>query len=257
MSRVVSILFAAYFFTTSMFFVLGSALVCALVAPFDPNRKLVHLYTGLWANFYLVTNPFWKLTFEGRENLDAKQVYVLVANHQSYADIIVLFLLYFPFKWVSKDSIFRVPAIGWNMQLNQYVGLARGNLASIKEMMAICRNWLKRGSSIMMFPEGTRSANGELQPFRDGAFRLAIDCGLPLVPIVIDGTHEILPKGGKTVNLKGQVRVKILPPVYADSFERSSAKMRDHVYSLMKETLAGMRAPRPSESSCKPAVAQR
>src|SRR4030095_14654149 len=163
---------------------------------------------------------------------------VIVANHQSYADIIVLLLLYFPFKWVSKDSIFKVPAIGWNMRMNQYVGLARGNLASIKEMMTICRNWLKRGSSIMMFPEGTRSPDGGLQPFRDGAFRLAIDCGLPVVPIVIDGTHEILPKGEKTVRLKGDVRVKILPPVQPQDFDRSSAKMRDHVHNLMKETLA-------------------
>lgn len=257
MSKVLSILYAAFFFSTSMVMVLGAALVCTFTKSCDRNRRLVHLYSCYWACLYILANPFWKLTVEGREHLDQKGTYVLVANHQSYVDIIVLYQLYFPYKWVSKESIFKVPAIGWNMRLNEYVSLARGNLTSIKEVMNICRNWLKRGSSIMMFPEGTRSLDGELQAFRDGAFRLAVDCDVPVVPIVIDGTHDILPKGGKSIRFKAHARVKVLPPVRPEDFDNSTPKLRDHVHALMKETLADMRSQRAAARLREPAVTPR
>ena len=106
----------------------------------------------------------------------------------------------------------------------------------------------------MLFPEGTRSPDGELQPFRDGAFRLAVDCNVPLVPIVIDGTHDVLAKGGSSISFKAHVRAKILPPVHPEQFDNSSAKMRDHVHALMKETLADMRAHSAAASTREPAI---
>jgi 1-acyl-sn-glycerol-3-phosphate acyltransferase len=239
-------LYVLYFFAVSSVLVAGAALVCLVTAPFDPNRRLLHLYSCWWASIFLNTNPFWKLDIRGLDHIDPCQTYVLVANHQSYADIIVLYQLFRPFKWVSKESIFKVPIIGWNMQLNQYVRIARGNLSSIKEMMQVCRTWLRRGASVLMFPEGTRSPDGELQDFRDGAFRLSIDCRVPLVPVVVNGTHAVLPKGGKTINFRGDMAVRVLPPVNPDDFNNSAA-MRDHVHRLMKETLAEMRGTRPTK----------
>lgn len=241
MARFLTVLYAAYFFATSALLVTIATLVCLITAPFDPNRRLLHLYASWWASIYLKTNPFWRLTIEGREHIDSKGSYVLVANHQSYTDIFVLYQLFLPYKWVSKESIFKVPFIGWNMRLNQYVSIARGNLASIKEMMQVCRSWLERGASLMMFPEGTRSADGDIQHFRDGSFRLSVDCNVPVVPIVVDGTRVILPKGANKMCFQANIRIKVLPPVYPQEFGRSSARMRAHVHALMKETLAQMR----------------
>jgi 1-acyl-sn-glycerol-3-phosphate acyltransferase len=88
-------------------------------------------------------------------------------------DILVLFRIYKHFKWVSKIENFRLPCIGWNMRLNRYIPLRRGDRESVRQMMDACETTLRAGSSIMMFPEGTRSKNGVLQPFKTGAFELA------------------------------------------------------------------------------------
>ncbi|HQR30903.1 MAG TPA: 1-acylglycerol-3-phosphate O-acyltransferase, partial [Anaeromyxobacteraceae bacterium] len=125
----------------------------------------------------------------GRENLPWRGAAVIVANHLSLADVIVLYGLFRPFKWVSKASVFRVPFLGWNMTLNGYVALVRGNADSVRKMLARCQELLAQGNPILLFPEGTRSATGELQPFKDGAFRLARDARVPVIPVVVSGTH--------------------------------------------------------------------
>ncbi len=200
------------------------------------------MYSCWWGFHYIQVNPFWKYKFEGLQNIAEKETYVLVANHQSLWDIMVLYGLNKPYKWVSKESIFKVPFIGWNMFFNQYVKIARGDLKSIKEMMATCKSWLKQGASIMIFPEGTRSPDGEIQEFRDGPFKLASDCKLPVVPIVVDGTHDLLPKGSMLLNFKGNITVRALPPVHPKDFDYNVKKLRDHVRSLMLQELASIRA---------------
>src|SRR5262249_19571888 len=133
------------------------------------------------------------------------------------------------------------PFVGWNMMINQYVLIKRGDMKSIKEMMQVCRNWLKRGASILMFPEGTRSEDGELQDFRDGSFRLAAECGVPIVPVVVDGTHDILAKHGQKIQYTGDITVKVLKPIDPREFDNKSAAIRNHVHDLMKSTLAEIR----------------
>jgi 1-acyl-sn-glycerol-3-phosphate acyltransferase len=236
-----SLLFAIYFFASSAVLVCVSAVICLITAPFDPLRKTLHEFACYWAFHYLQINPFWRVTFEGLENIDRKKHHVLIANHQSYIDIFVLYGLHRSFKWVSKEEILKTPFIGWNMLLNQYIFIKRGDMKSIKEMMQECRDWLNKGASIMMFPEGTRSEDGQLQAFRDGAFKLAIDCNLDVVPIVIDGTHEIMGKNSHWINFSTSVRVKVLAPISPDTFDRSSGKMRTYVHNLMADELAKMR----------------
>lgn len=102
------------------------------------------------------------MTVRGRERIDPRATYVMVANHQSLLDILVLFRLFRHFKWVSKVENFKVPFVGWNMRLNRYIPLKRGDRASVIEMIARCERTLRSGSSIMMFPEGTRSQDGHL-----------------------------------------------------------------------------------------------
>jgi 1-acyl-sn-glycerol-3-phosphate acyltransferase len=238
-------LFAIYFFSSCALFVCVSALICLFTAPFDPRRRAVHAFSCWWGYHYFQINPLWRLTYDGIENIRADKTYVLIANHQSLADILVLYGLHKRFKWISKASINKVPFLGFNMTLNQDVLLLRGDMKSIREMMDTCRDWLKRSCSIMLFPEGTRSEDGQIQTFRDGAFRLAMDCNVDVVPVVIDGTFEILPKGSKYLVFKKDIRIKILPPVSCEPFNGSSGKMRTYVREQMINTLAEMRSQTP------------
>lgn len=240
LQRILSPLYIAYFFVSSAFLVWISVLLTVLFSWNDPNRKLVHLYSCWWGHHYIRINPFWNCTFEGLENIEDGKTYVLAANHQSLWDIMVLYGLNKPYKWVSKESVFKIPFIGWNMNLNQYVKIVRGDLKSVKDMMNTCKNWLHQGASIMIFPEGTRSEDGELLEFRDGPFKIAKDCQVPLVPIVIDGTAGILPKGSMLLNFRGKIHVKVLPAVNAADFANVK-QMRDHVRALMMAELDSMR----------------
>lgn len=241
MNKLLSYLYIAYFFISSGVLVWGAAITCLFTRHSDPLRLKTHRYACWWAHHYITMNPFWKVKWEGLDNIDPTKAAVLVSNHQSYWDIMLLYGLYKPFKWVSKEEIFKVPFIGWNMELNQYVKIARGDLSSIKEMMATCKNWLKKGATIMIFPEGTRSPDGEIIEFRDGPFKMASDCNVPVIPIVVDGTHRIMPKNANEINFKGELTVRILPPLYPADFDNNARKMREHVRALMIAELSGIR----------------
>lgn len=172
--------------TCPIFFV-GALVVFVLTAPFDRRRVVLHLYSCAWASFYVALNPLWKLEVDGREHLPWRGPAVLVANHASLIDILVLFGLFRPYKWVSKAENFRIPFIGWNMRLNDYVHLVRGDRGSVAAMHEHCRAHLRNGCPVLFFPEGTRSKGGSLLPFKDGAFELATEMGCPVVPIAVSG----------------------------------------------------------------------
>ena len=136
------------------------------------------------------------MTVRGREHLVRGRTYVMVANHLSLLDILVLFRLFRHFTWVSKAENFRVPFVGWNMRLNAYIPLRRGDKESVAAMLATAEADLREGIPLMIFPEGTRSRDGALRPFKDGAFDLALRTGVPVLPIVVRGTGDALPRRG-------------------------------------------------------------
>jgi len=190
------------------------ALVVWLVtAPFDRRLRIQHLFTCFWASLYSWLNPLWRVRVEGKENIRPDRTYVMVANHQSFLDILILFRLFRHFKWVSKAEMFRIPCIGWNMTLNRYVKLRRGSPESIARMMTACERHLADGSSIMIFPEGTRSEDGRLRSFKHGAFTLARSAKVPLLPIVVEGTAYALPKHGFVLRGHHAIRVRVLPEI--------------------------------------------
>ncbi len=210
---VFSVVYTLFLALTMPVFYLGALLVFLVTVPFDRRRVAVHLYSCFWGSFYIYANPLWRERVEGREKLPWHGPAVIVSNHLSLIDIFVLYGLYRPFKWVSKAVVFKVPFIGWNMVLNDYVRLIRGDRESIRDMMEHCRAHLARGSPVLIFPEGTRSRDGRLQPFKDGAFRLAFETGAPLIPIAIRGTHETLPKHGLVLRQRMRALVKVLDPL--------------------------------------------
>lgn len=245
LSTLISYMGAFYFFASSGVLVIVNAFITLFTCWFDKNRRATHYFSCWWGYHYFQLNPWWRITYEGLDNIDPNKTYVLVANHNSLADILILYGTWKPFKWVSKEEILKMPFVGWNMILNEYVTLRRGKMSSIKEMMSDCKRHLERGASIMMFPEGTRSEDGEIQSFRGGAFSLALDCKVPVVPIVLNGTYSMLPrKKPFTINWNTKVTVRVLPPVMPDEFEGKPGKLKDHVHKLMVDTLDDLRGKR-------------
>jgi 1-acyl-sn-glycerol-3-phosphate acyltransferase len=231
----------------------GALVVWAVTLPFDRNGRILHLYSCFWAQLYMYVNPLWRLRVEGRHLLPWRGAAVLVANHESLGDILVLFGLYRPFKWVSKEANFKLPFIGWNMWLNRYVPLRRGDRESVGRMMAACERWLARGVPILMFPEGTRSPDGKIKAFKDGAFQLAVKMQCPVIPVVLTGTAKTLPKHGLKLQTGADCHVRVLPPVEPAAFGGDAQAMLEHVRGLMIAEKARMEAaqplPRPTLSS--------
>ncbi len=201
------------------------ALLCwALTLPFDRRKVILHRLTCFWASLYTWLNPAWPVKVVGREKIDPDETYVMVANHQSLLDILVLFRLFRHFKWVSKIENFRIPFIGWNMRLNDYIQLKRGDRSSVAVMLRTCRENLAAGNSIMMFPEGTRSPTGKLRGFKTGAFNLAKDAKRPLLPIVVHGTASALPKRGVILRGRHRIMIEVLDPIAYPAFAEEEAE---------------------------------
>jgi 1-acyl-sn-glycerol-3-phosphate acyltransferase len=226
MLRVFSVVFWAFIGLTCPLFFLGALVVWLVTLPFDRRRVALHLYSSAWASFYVYVNPLWRLRIHGRDRLPWHGAAVLVANHASLIDILVLFGLFRPYKWVSKQEIFKVPVIGWNMRLNDYVPLVRGSGESVRRMMAHCDRLLAAGSPVLIFPEGRRTPDGELQTFKNGAFELAVRHGVPVIPIAVHGTREALPKHGLILREHIDARVEVLPALDPAGYPDTAA-LRD------------------------------
>jgi 1-acyl-sn-glycerol-3-phosphate acyltransferase len=233
--RALSLAYWTLIGVTCPVFFAGALVVFALTAPFDRRRVALHLYSSAWASFYVRVNPLWTLRVTGRERLPRRGAAVLVANHASLIDILVLFDLFRPYKWVSKASNFRLPFVGWNMRLNDYVPLRRGDRDSVLEMLAHCGRHLESGSPILMFPEGTRSADGALKTFKDGAFELAVTHGVPVIPIAVHGTAAALPKHGLVLEQHVDARIEVLEPIAPGT---DAAALRDTARERIARALA-------------------
>src|SRR3954454_1101775 len=194
--RVVSYGYWLLIFLTCTIFFVGALVILAVTLPLDLRKVVLHLYSCAWAMFYVGINPMWKVEVDGREHLPWRGPAVIVVNHASLVDILVVFDLYRPFKWVSKVENFKIPFVGWNMRLNGYVPLKRGDRASVETMLAQCDELLEKGNPVLFFPEGTRTKDGRLQPFKDGAFELSVRHGVKLIPVALHGTGSALPKHG-------------------------------------------------------------
>lgn len=242
-SQLFSLFYYVYFIVTAALLLGLMLLLYPVVWLFDKKRRLLHHLTIRWGYHFVQLGPRWHCTFEGTEYLASGKNYVIVANHQSFADVFVLSGLNHHFRWVSKESLFRIPFFGWIMRLNGDIAIKRADRKSIKTMYLACKSWLDRGVSILMFPEGVRSESGQLGEFRDGAFRLAVSCNVPIIPIVITGTREIAAKHSRVLGFIADINVKILPPVTPESFQSDPAIMKDHVHALIENTLYEMTSP--------------
>ena len=249
----ISLIGWSYFLVSSALLFPIALLIWLVTLPFDRNLVVLHLFTCWWAAMYIWMHPGWRLRIEGREKLPWKGPAILVANHQSFVDALVAFALFRPFKPVAKAGVRWVPFIGWNMMFNRYIALARGERKSIARMAADCRHWLQRGVPVMIYPEGTRSTDGQIREFKKGAFSLAVEENCPVYPVVITGTPDALSKRGALLGLRASIHARVLDPVYPTAPESvgptakdrprdRATELRDRVREIMVRELGRLRA---------------
>lgn len=213
-----------------------------IVFPFDRKRAVIHWLLVYQSIALSALMPIWKVKFTG--NLKAKKgiPYVIISNHQSILDILLLNRLKMRFKWISKIETYKVPFIGWYLKMADYITVDRGNSESKEEMLEKSYRCLKGGTSIMIFPEGTRTVDGQIGFFKRGAFQLAISANVPILPVLIDGTGDILPKHGLVFRGGHKIMIKIFDPVFPESYKtKNPEELAIKFNTLMSISLNEMR----------------
>jgi 1-acyl-sn-glycerol-3-phosphate acyltransferase len=239
-NRIISLCFLVFMAVSSALFFVIALLIRLCTAGFDRQLVALHLFTSFWASVYLWVMPVWSVSTQGREKIAKGKTYMVVSNHQSQLDILVAFRLFFPFKWVSKAEVFNLPFIGWNMVLNRYIKLRRGDKKSVEQMMTACEKAISNGSSVYFFPEGTRSKTGIVKDFKTGAFILAQKMKIPILPIVINGTKNALPKHSLNFHGRHHISIEVLDAVPFESFanlspEKTAIKVREIIAAHVDE----------------------
>ena len=191
----------------------------------DRRRIAAHMMGTFWAWHYQSLIPFWKLRLEGREKIPWKRPVVMVANHRSLVDILALYKLRRPFKWTSKDENFKLPFIGMVLSLTNSVRIKRESMRSGAQFLAQAESEILKGSSILLFPEGTRSRSREMRPFKEGAFVLAKKMGCGVIPIVHIGSERTFDRGSWVLKGKTTIRIRILDEIPAEEVKRLDVKM--------------------------------
>ncbi len=240
-----SVLLWTFFLVTAVVMIIIDLVIWFLTRWFDRRLVVLHLFSCFWGSLYIWFNPLWRVRIKGRRNIPWRRSCVIVSNHQSMLDILVLYHLFVPYKWVSKKENFRIPIIGWNMRLNDYLEIQRGQKNSLEQLMKKASKFLEMRSSVLIFPEGTRYPGGRLGPFREGAFRMALDNKGDIDPSVLDGTAKALPKKGAILKGFARINVRVLEPIPFSLFsDMSPRELQIHVRDLMTGTYAHLHSDR-------------
>ncbi len=235
-------LFGIYTFIICLVMEIVSLVAFVLTYPFDKQRKVVHELSRALVYMFVMVPPFWKRRVEGLEHIEKGKPYVIVINHQSMVDIMMLYLVPMIFRWVSKREVYRIPFIGRFLMLHGDIAIDRkqGSKA-MRKVMEQGKMWLGRGVSVAMFPEGTRSKDGEIHRFKAGAFALAKDAGVSILPVIMDGSASMM-KPSKMIRWRNEFVIRVLPPVTAERVAATEQnELMEQVRETMVETLAEMR----------------
>ncbi len=213
--------------------------ITLFLLPFDKKRKIVHAQGFWWADAIIGLNPFWHFNISGLEHINPRKSYVIVANHQSLADIVMLYKTRMQFKWVAKESLFRVPVFGWCMSRTKHIKLARGKYSSIHDVYEQAGEWLRQGLSVAFFPEGTRNATEQINTFKNGAFKLAIKEKKPILPIYIGGSRGIIPRGSWIFKANASCKLTVLPEIDTRALgSEDFYRLRDETYAKLSASAA-------------------
>ena len=217
-------------------FMIVSAVALVVCWPFDRARRVVHELSRVLVRIFFFIPPLWRVRVVGREFVDKRKSYVIVLNHNTVVDIPALYYLPLNFRWVSKREVFRVPFFGQFLVLHGDICIDRGRAAAARDQMVTeGTKWLRRGASVAVFPEGTRSKDGEIHRFKTGAFTLAKEAGVAILPVVLDGTATLIRKN-LLFDWRNRITLRVLPPVPADKVAATE------VHELMQQVHDDMTA---------------
>ncbi len=240
MKTVFSFFIWFYFIILFIVFFVIIFLAFLVTFPFDRYRKIPNYILSWMAWFMMKGSPGWKITMQGLEHYDPSKPTIFVGNHQSFLDMALIYQLPWQMKWVSKQSLAYIPVMGWLVWLTGHLTINRSKKSAVKRLSSLVKP-LKDNVPVMIFPEGTRSTDGELKPFKNGAFLLAKEYGFRIQPIVIDGGHIALRSGSKLVEPKVNFSLSILEPISSENFE-SMQSLKTHTYDLIAKELKRIRA---------------
>lgn len=188
-------------------------------------------------------NPSWRLHILGQKVEDPRKPYVVVCNHQSLADIPLVSNLPWEMKWIGKEELFKLPLLGYMMRWSGDISVDRSSARSGALALLQAQKILAQKCSIMIFPEGTRTPDGRLRQFADGAFHLAIRAKVAVLPVVIEGSFNCIPKKNWRFGPPSDIFLKVLPPIDTSAFTTANvAELRDMVRSAILSQLAEWRA---------------
>ena len=211
--------------------------------PFDKRSHFIHYITAIWGRMHFIFMPTVRVKLYNKHKLLRNEPCIYIVNHMSMFDIVTTFCIYHDVKWVSKKENFQAPILGWVMKMNKYICIDRNDPKRLAKMMADCKQALSAGEHLLIFPEGTRSKTGKLSSFKDGAFLVAIENKVPIVPVVMDGTQHVLPKNGfwmKPDRIK--VPIKVLDPVRYEQFGTDDPKiLKEKFFKIMENELEILR----------------
>lgn len=209
------------------------AVLTILVFPIDSKGKITHFLSKLFGNGILIIAGV-KVSTEGTENLDKSGTYIFVSNHQSYFDIPVL-MHSIPnnVRFIYKDSLSKIPILGWGMYLGQYIPISRENVRDAMKSLKKAAEKIRKGISVAIFPEGTRSYDGKTGEFKRGMFVLADEARVNLVPTAIDGTYSIMPRGKFRI-VPGKVKVTFAEPIPYSGDKALPEEIRNRINIMLK-----------------------
>ncbi len=216
----------------------------AIIRLFD--RDPVHYRTGRWFRRLGVAmtsvNPSWRIHISGHKVDNPRRPYVVVSNHQSHADIPILSNLPWEMKWIAKKELFSLPFVGWMMKLAGDIPVDRTDRRSGAMMLLTAKRYLEQKCSVMFFPEGTRSRDGRIGLFNEGAFHLAVKAQVPILPVAVEGSFGCLPKKSWKFGKPSEVYVRILPEVDTAGLTAEGAtSLCSTVRQMIIETVAELR----------------
>lgn len=239
-----------WIWTSTLMLILFWFPLLAIIRLFD--RDPVRYTTGRMFRrlgvYITKANPLWTLNISGEKISDIRRPYVIVSNHQSFADIPLIANLPWEMKWLTKIELFKLPVIGWMLRMSGDIPVDRKNKRAAAQAFIKAARYLSQKCSVIFFPEGTRSPDGLVHKFTDGAFQLAIREQVPILPLVVEGSRDCLPKKSWKFGKPKEIFLKVLPPVETTGLTSNDAgTLRENIRTLIIVQIASWRGIDPAE----------
>jgi 1-acyl-sn-glycerol-3-phosphate acyltransferase len=201
------------------------SIIALISTPIDRSGRTFHLMSRTWSGFILWLFGI-RVHLKGAENIAPGEHYVYISNHASAFDIpAVVVGIPDDIRFVLKKELTRVPIWGWALKYGHYISIDRGKARDAMKSLEDAAARMREGASVILFAEGTRTRDGKLQPFKRGAFTLAVKAGIPIIPVTVNNTFRILPKGSLRVH-PASIEIVLGEPIPSKSLEGRAAEQQ-------------------------------